>query len=314
VIAPEALEAPKLGAVVLVRGSHPKPNKKSLVATEALLEAAGRLSPRDHAIFVLSGGASALLEDPAPGVSLDQIAETADRMMSEARPIEEINAERKRLSAVKGGKLADRFACPVTVFVLSDVALEPFKNVGSGPLYKEGGPRHVLVADRTTLAEAAARAADKSAPGPLTIEPGACDVEVTELARDYAARVRGGFKGTLIRTGEPVVRARGAMGMGGRSQHLALLLARELAGVPGWKFLAAGSDGIDGASRAAGAVVDGETWARAERLDGAGRLAAFDTAGLHEKLGTAIVTGQTGCNLQDLHVLTATGIAPRGRV
>jgi hydroxypyruvate reductase len=314
VIAPEGLEAPKLGAVLLVRGSHPKPNLKSSVATEALLENAARLSPRDHVIFVLSGGASALLEKPAPGVSLDEIAEKAERMMAEGRPIEEINAERKRLSSVKGGKLAAAFPCPVTVFVLSDVAQEPFQNVGSGPLYSQGGPRHVLVADRTTLAEAAGRAAARTAAAPLVIEPGACDGEVSALARDYAARVRAGFKGTLIRTGEPVVRASGSMGRGGRSQHLAIFLARELAGVPGWRFLAAGSDGIDGSSSAAGAVVDGQTWERAAPLDGPGRMAEFDTAGLHEQLGTAIVTGQTGCNLQDLHVLTASAIAPRGRV
>ena len=94
-------------------------------------------------------------------------------------------------------------------------------------------------------------------------------------------------------------------GSGGRNGHLALLVAREIAGLSGVAFLSAGSDGVDGNSRGAGAAVDGGSWnaALAGGLDPAGRLARFDSFPLHEKIGTAIVTGRTGTNFMDLQLL-----------
>lgn len=94
-------------------------------------------------------------------------------------------------------------------------------------------------------------------------------------------------------------------GQGGRNSHLALLVARELAGVPGAAFLSAGSDGVDGDTKAAGAAVTGESWAAAEAkgLDPAGRLTRFDSGPVHASIGSAIVTGRTGINFMDLHLL-----------
>lgn len=94
-------------------------------------------------------------------------------------------------------------------------------------------------------------------------------------------------------------------GQGGRNSHLALLVARELDGIPGAAFLSAGSDGVDGDTKAAGATVTGESWAAAESkgLDPAGRLARFDSGPVHAALGSAIVTGRTGINFMDLHLL-----------
>jgi glycerate 2-kinase len=103
---------------------------------------------------------------------------------------------------------------------------------------------------------------------------------------------------------EPSVAVSGE-GQGGRNSHLALLVAREIAGVPGTAFLSAGSDGIDGDTKAAGAAVTGESWAAAEAkgLDPAGRLARFDSGPVHAGIGSAIVTGRTGVNFMDLHLL-----------
>ena len=112
----------------------------------------------------------------------------------------------------------------------------------------------------------------------------------------------------LLCGGEPIVRVpEHAMGRGGRSQHYALLAARRIAGHP-WAVLSAGTDGIDGTSPAAGAVVDGDTIrvAREKGQSAERSLANFDSygffQGLEERSGEEflILTGATGTNVNDI--------------
>jgi len=115
----------------------------------------------------------------------------------------------------------------------------------------------------------------------------------------------------LLLAGETTVTVRGD-GCGGRNLELALAAACALADVPERCLLAAGSDGVDGASPAAGAVVDGETLARAAALgrDAASALERNDAWGFFERLPDAIVTGPTGTNVADLVFVLAAGAAP----
>jgi hydroxypyruvate reductase len=98
----------------------------------------------------------------------------------------------------------------------------------------------------------------------------------------------------FVAVGEPTVRVRGD-GLGGRAQHLALLLSRAIAGSD-VAVVTVGSDGSDGPTPAAGAAVDGETW----RDEYAAALARFDSHPLLTALGRTLVTGATGTNLTDL--------------
>jgi hydroxypyruvate reductase len=95
-------------------------------------------------------------------------------------------------------------------------------------------------------------------------------------------------------------------GAGGRNQHFALYCAQKIAG-ENIVALSAGTDGIDGTSPAAGAVVDGTTLERAQKagLDVAVHFTGFNSFPLFEKLGDAIQTGPTGNNVRDLRVLMA---------
>jgi hydroxypyruvate reductase len=99
-------------------------------------------------------------------------------------------------------------------------------------------------------------------------------------------------------------------GTGGRNQQFALACAVRIAGAP-IAVLSAGTDGIDGSSSAAGAVVDGTTCARASAagLDVAEALRRCDAHPLLAALGDAITTGPTGTNVRDLRILAA---APPG--
>jgi glycerate 2-kinase len=106
----------------------------------------------------------------------------------------------------------------------------------------------------------------------------------------------------IVAGGETTVRARPG-GVGGRSQHLALAAAAALAGT-GAVLLAAGTDGVDGPTGAAGGCVDGETTARARAagVDVADALAATDSHRALEATGDLVVTGPTGTNVADVVV------------
>jgi len=140
------------------------------------------------------------------------------------------------------------------------------------------------------------------------------EARVEALAEGYGERARheagaGGRTRVFIGNGEPsVVLSGDGPGRGGRATHLALACARELAGLDGVAFLAAGTDDRDGNTDVSGAVVDGRTWpdAVAAGLDPAAALAAFDSERPLRALG-CLVRGPGTSNLLDLHLLAVSG-------
>jgi len=177
---------------------------------------------------------------------------------------------------------------------------------------KPGDPRlghveYTLLAGPEKVPEEAARIviADGLATGWLSRNT---EESVTDLAKSYGLRARqeaqsGAGPRVLIGNGEPSIVVRGN-GRGGRATHLALLMAREIAGLPNVIFLAAGTDDRDGTADASGAVVDGATWERAESLglDPAGALDRCDSETPLKALG-CLVKGPGTSNLLDLHLL-----------
>lgn len=330
-----------LEQVQVLRGTHPRPSSVSVAATEALIKQIENCHSQEHAVFALSGGASALLCHPSDGLSVETKADISDALMAAGAPISEINTVRKHLSSVKGGQLGPHFKCPVTVLVLSDVASNSIENVGSGPLALDSTTRadaekilqrrlkqnmnelietpkkssefesaieHVVVGTGFDLAKTAASVASEYGFSEIFCEPRAVEEEVGSVADFYAQFVRAYDKQRpllLIRYGEPTVVMGHASGQGGRNQHLALLLAKELQGISGWQFLAAGSDGIDGNTTSAGAVVDGQSWLQAVNngVDVENSLNGFESHAVHKSLKSLINSGPTGNNLQDLHLL-----------
>ena len=115
-------------------GSHPFPNEDSRRAADAVSEMLRPLGENDLVLFLLSGGASSMLEAPIdPDTSVEEIAETYRSLVYSGLPIVAINALRKHLSAVKGGRLA-ALAAPATqlTLIISDVPGKAFDMVGSG--------------------------------------------------------------------------------------------------------------------------------------------------------------------------------------
>lgn len=131
--------------VEVIIGSHPIPNDKSEYAGKRLLEFCESCGPNELVLGVISGGASALVEMPAEGLSLDDLKQTTQALLSSGATIHEMNCLRKHLSKVKGGRLArEIFPAASVNFILSDVVGDDLAVIGSGP----------TVADKTTFSDA----------------------------------------------------------------------------------------------------------------------------------------------------------------
>ena len=306
-------------------------------------------------LFLVSGGASAIAEKPIdPDLTLSDIIETNRTLIHSGAPIAEINAIRKHLSAIKGGRMAQAaFPAPQLSLLVSDVPDNTLDALASGPTMpdsstvadcydiatryemvrrfpdrvraifeqrrlgetpKPGDPaftksRFSVVLSNQTAVDAAVRKA--TALG-FTIEvDNSCDDWDYAAAAGYLlGRLRELRQRTsrtcLISGGEVTVQVGSRLGVGGRNQQFALCCALQIAG-EAITVLSAGTDGIDGNSAAAGAVVDGTTLTRASehKLDSSMALADFDANHLLHKIGDEIVTGRTGTNVRDLRILLA---------
>lgn len=122
------------GNVRVVFGDHPVPGSASVRATQELLAAMQPATPQDLIFWLISGGASALLSAPPPGITLAEKQEVNQLLLRSGATIDEMNAVRKHLSSVKGGRLAQRLApARVITLALSDVVSNRLDIIGSGP-------------------------------------------------------------------------------------------------------------------------------------------------------------------------------------
>ncbi len=147
--------------IEVVEAGHPLPDEAGQGAAARFLSAAAGLGPDDLLLFLLSGGASALLVEPQAGLSLDDKRAINRALLEAGAPIAEINCLRKHLSAIKGGRLAAAAApARVVTLAISDVPGDDPAVIGSGP----------TAADPTSCADALA-VADRY------------DIKLTEVAR-----------------------------------------------------------------------------------------------------------------------------------
>src|SRR5208283_4313483 len=366
------------------RGGHPIPTAESISAANAILKSLAALDSTSLAIFMISGGGSSIVEKPVDDeISLPDLAATYRTLVHSGAPIAEINAIRKHLSAVKGGRLA-RVAYPAqqVSILVSDVPDATPDALASGPTMPDSTsiqdceriaaqynlidqfPKSVADLFRQHALNQPALEETPKSDDPAFIRARWWTVLSNQVAIDEAAAAatRAGFavevdnscddlpydeaaayllkrlhelrskvsRVCLISGGEVTVTVRKG-GTGGRNQQFALACAEKIAG-QNITVLSAGTDGIDGNSPAAGAVVDGSTVARAESACSTGpegcppacpelaegsrafrdvgsvveqALSTFNAYPLFDALGDAVVTGPTGNNLRDLRILLA---------
>jgi hydroxypyruvate reductase len=277
-------------------GDHPVPGPQSLAAGAAVADFLR--SARHPILALLSGGASALVELLRPATTLEELQKRTNEMLRGGLPIAEINGERRRSSQLKGGGMAEMAAAGAArVLVLSDVLGNDLSVIGSGPFWlgAERSPPHRILADSTTVVAQMRVAAEEEGIVVETLTPMATDVD--QEADRIATAVFANPEALVIVGGEPTVTVVGH-GLGGRAQHLSLLLARRLAESDHF-FLAAGTDGTDGPTPAAGGWgKSGDYASNPAGYDAA--IAAFDAYPFLEAQGRLVMTGPTGTNLNDI--------------
>jgi glycerate 2-kinase len=146
----------RLSQVQLVRGGHHLPNEEGLKASRRILELVDRLGPEDLVIGLISGGSSALMSCPVPGISLEDEMRATELLLKSGARILEINAVRRHISATNGGRLAQRVegrGAEMINLILSDgVGARPTVNPQK-PVTFYGTP---VAPDKTTLEDARA--------------------------------------------------------------------------------------------------------------------------------------------------------------
>lgn len=315
---------------------HPWPDDASLAAGRELLDFINGLDRQAQVLLLLSGGASALVEALPAGVTLADLRTVNDWLLGSGRDIVRCNRVRKRLSLIKGGRLARRLAPRrVTCLAISDVPGDDPRVIGSGLLTPDdtvltepiddaprplrellahapvlpavgdagfGNVSYTIIArssDAVAAAVAAAQRRGMTAQAMPTLLQGEATAAGVALARALLESPAPRF---VVWGGETTVTLPPTPGRGGRNQSLALAAATILAGRDNVYLLAAGTDGSDGPTEDAGALVDGGTIARGRDagFDAEVCLRRADAGSFLAASGDLIQTGPTGTNVMDL--------------
>ncbi|HEY3884572.1 MAG TPA: DUF4147 domain-containing protein [Vicinamibacterales bacterium] len=367
-------ERVRIGDVVIARGGHPLPDAASVEAGEAAMRVASAARSRGEPILVLlSGGASAMLELPPEGISLDDLVALNRLLLASGLPIAPMNAVRKHASAIKGGQLASAAGESITL-AISDVHApieDDPASIGSGPTVADPSTfaqaqaaladagvldhapasvrdrlargvrgavdetpkpgdrrlaraRFVLVGSRRDAMDGAAKEAAARGFAVVTIE-GPTLGEAADAARGFvsrAAELARGRRGAVcvIASGETTVTLDESDhgGHGGRNQEFAVEAASAIAALGPCVLASVGTDGVDGPTDAAGAIVDSSSAERARALgiDLERARDVHDTYPVLASLGDLLITGATGTNVGDVQLLLLSGsgleTAPQG--
>lgn len=337
---------PDLGVIA---SGHPLPDDESVAAGRRIGALVDGLREGDTAIVLVSGGASSLAVDPAPGIDLHDLRATLSALLRDGADIEELNVVRKHLDAWKGGGLAARAAPARTIaLVLSDVPGDGLETIASGPTVGDSSTfadalavlaRHGVDAPARVVARlqdgAAGKIRETPRPGDPRLQGASTTIVASNASATEAARrslQRDGYDtpgdvvgllgeareagralaerllsrpadrpSALVAGGETVVHVRGP-GHGGRNQEVALAAAEVLSGHPAHLLCTLATDGEDGPTDAAGAVVDGRSIVRAEALGLSARahLRRNDAYPWFHALGDLLRIGPTGTNVCDL--------------
>ena len=304
--------------IEVVEASHPVPDEAGLAAARRILALVQGLTADDLVLALMSGGGSALLALPAPGVTLAEKQARTKELLRSGASIHEINALRKTLSAIKGGKLAAA-ALPARVLTLalSDVPGDDPTTIASGPTVPlPGEPAYEHCTTRVIATAQAALYAAAEEARQAGITPLILGDRIEGESREVAKALAGIALSckhhgqplappcVILSGGETTVTVQGT-GRGGRNAEFLLALAVALKSEGGIHAIACDTDGIDGSEDNAGAQVAPDTLARgaAQGMDARAKLAQNDAYGFFHALGDLIVTGPTRTNVNDFRAI-----------
>ncbi|MFZ9039034.1 MAG: glycerate kinase type-2 family protein [Gammaproteobacteria bacterium] len=287
--------------VDVIESAHPIPDQHSLDAGRALLARMRSMPEGSRVLMLVSGGASALAEALPEDMTLADLQAMTDDMIATGKTIAQINARRKQTSLIKDGKLIEAFEGEeIRVYAISDVEGDSIETIGSGIgdcCCAEAKASSKIIASNQIARQRAVHQAEQ-----LGLEVHVNEEtlygDVFELAPVIGAGLQQAEPGVYIWGGEPTLVLPENPGRGGRNQSLALALAEYVSGMDNIDLLVAGTDGTDGPTRAAGGIVNGNTWSDPAAARAA--LRAADAGSYLERHRSLFVTGPTNTNVMDL--------------
>jgi glycerate 2-kinase len=299
-------ELARLADVTILESAHPVPDERSLAAGAAFERALVNLAERCYPVFLVSGGSSSLVEILREGRTLAELRAFNESGLASGQPIEVLNAGRAKLSRLKAGGVARLLTGrPATALFISDVPHDDPAVIGSGLLGQDGSKcddiLRVVVAN---LGVAVREVVSVASAHGLRLQAGAgrFDGDAVDVARQFVEALRASEADGLVWGGESTVKLSDKHGYGGRNMHLALAAARLLRADEPLTILSAGTDGTDGVTTDAGAIVDAGSVERAELAgcDVERAFREFDSGFALEASGDLVHTGPTGTNVGDL--------------
>jgi hydroxypyruvate reductase len=313
--------------VTVIASSHPVPDQSSLDAGCALTAYLSGLAAGESLLALVSGGASSLVEVPAVNVSLAELQAVNEHLLASGKDIHTINAWRRQFSVIKGGGLlqyVQHLKC--TQLTISDVYGNDPAVIGSGLLVSPDNDKRD---DDSWLQSLLPEETEKTEPhkpvethviGSLEVAMQAAVDEAVHQGLDHylhdefirgdavkQGRAIGHYlldapPGIHVWGGETTVELPDNPGLGGRNQSMALSLAIAIDGSDDLSVLVAGTDGIDGNTPCAGAIVSGGSIQQARQMgfDVEAELAKANAGMVLMAIGDLFKPGPTNTNVMDV--------------
>ena len=289
------------GNIQVIESAHPVPDRNSLIAGERALRFVRSLNQKDSLLVLVSGGASALLEKLKDNMSLSDLQEFNKKLLSEDKTISQINAARSEISLLKKAQLLNQCkAGSILTLAISDVCGDDVMIIGSGIGGCSLPGSYSKVIGTNLIARQAIANYLKQANIKVVSNEESLYGDVFEVSKRVAELLINGAAGGYIIGGETVINLPPNPGRGGRNQSLALAIAKHINNQSGITVLAAGSDGTDGPTQAAGGMVDAQTFENSDAAQQA--LEQADAGSYLARHNALFVTGPTATNVMDLLV------------
>ncbi|WP_035266697.1 DUF4147 domain-containing protein [Ahrensia sp. 13_GOM-1096m] len=291
----------------IIESAHPVPDQNSLIGGARVLECVKNMRADQSLLLLVSGGASALVEVLEEGHTLESLKALNQGFLAEGLSIGEINAERRKISRIKGGRLLDAFnGKSAHVIAISDVEGDSINVIASGIGAYNGDDNRVQIeiAASNAVARQVIESAAQGKKLNICLNEECLYGRTDDIATSLFDKIKNGPAGLYIFGGEPTVELPENPGRGGRNQHLALLLAGKIKTRDDLHILVAGTDGTDGPTDEAGAIIDGATVK--DTAQTAKYLTAADAGTYLNERGALLTTGPTGTNVMDIVLVLKT--------
>ncbi len=321
----------------IFNSNHPKPDKTSVKAAKEVMKFVENKKNKELIIFLVSGGGSSLLAMPDE-ITLNDKVHVTDLLLKSGSTIQEFNCIRKHLSKIKGGKLVQNMKCDGISLIMSDVEDDDLSSIASGTTYMDnttyqdamdiiekyrlkrkipievlqvlGNGLHeqkpetpkkskidnFIIANNTNCLESMEKIAKTKGYKVTKIQNFG---DIKEVVKKILENISEEQKTCLIFGGEPTVKVLGK-GQGGRNQELVLRILKNTQKFKKITIASMGTDGIDGNSNFAGAIIDN---VKVDLNIMKEFLKNSDSARFFQKQKGNIKTGYTHMNLMDIGII-----------